>query len=145
MAVAAALVIVTSGAYLATRSLPTATPGEPLTIDESVDTVTRELALAVHHYERAISELEALTRGDRHDVDPALAAGMRDGLDALDRAIAESRQALVRDPTSEPARLSLFDALHRKIDLLQTTALLMSEAGQDQQDGISTTPSGGAS
>jgi hypothetical protein len=45
----------------------------------------------------------------------------------IDSAIAESRAALRAEPQSAPARDSLFDALKRKVALLQDTIALMNE------------------
>jgi hypothetical protein len=48
--------------------------------------------------------------------------------DVLDRAIAESRAAVERDPASVVARESLFQALRQKLGLLQDTIALINDA-----------------
>jgi hypothetical protein len=45
----------------------------------------------------------------------------------MDRAIAESRAALNSEPQNVAARDSLFDALKRKVALLQDTIALMNQ------------------
>ena len=45
----------------------------------------------------------------------------------IDQAIDESRAALKAEPQSTIARDSLFQALRRKVDLLQDTIALMNE------------------
>ena len=46
---------------------------------------------------------------------------LQKNLQVIDQAIAESRAALRSEPQSAPARDSLFDALRRKVTLLQDT------------------------
>ena len=52
---------------------------------------------------------------------------LQKNLHVIDAAIAESRAALRTEPQSAPARDSLFDALKRKVALLQDTIALMNE------------------
>jgi anti-sigma factor RsiW len=125
LAAAAALAYVAAGV---TRV--TVPPDSPGTAAGTFGTVAEELELAVHHYELAIRELQTVTAVDGR-LAPDVAASVQRSLGALDVAIAESRQALQADPASEPARTSLFEALHDKIDLLQATALIVSDSQGD--------------
>ena len=52
---------------------------------------------------------------------------LQKNLQVIDQAIAESRAAFRSEPPSTPARDSLFDALRRKVSLLQDTIALMNE------------------
>ena len=52
---------------------------------------------------------------------------LRKNLEMIDQAIAESRAALRAEPQSTIARDSLFNALRRKLALLQDTVALMNE------------------
>ena len=52
---------------------------------------------------------------------------LQKNLQVIDLAIAESRAALRNEPQSVPARDSLFDALKRKVVLLQDTIALMNQ------------------
>jgi hypothetical protein len=101
----------------------------------SVEAVTAELTLAMQHYQNAISELETIAKTGNGDLDPAVAATVQRNLGVIDQAIAESRDALTTDPASAPARSSLFEALHRKVVLLQTTVALIREMSQGDQSG----------
>ena len=101
----------------------------------SVEAVADELNLAAAHYERALAELEALGKNGDPAVDETLAADVRESLGAIDVAIAESRAALASNPQSEPARDSLFDALRRKITVLQTTVSLINEMRAGDPEG----------
>ena len=102
----------------------------PATIDlagtpHPLDGVAAELDLALHHYERAIAELEIATATIDAELDDDVVQAVRASLATLDRAIAESRSALVSDPANDAARIALFDALRLKIEVLQATALLL--------------------
>jgi hypothetical protein len=127
-AIAATLVAAAALGYIVggrTASTPTAPTAPSPTI--AFETVASELELAVHHYEQAIREFDGVpTAAD--ELGPGVAASVRRSLRALDIAIAESRAALQTDPASEPARISLFEALRRKIDLLQATALIVNDS-----------------
>jgi hypothetical protein len=145
---AAALVLVTAGLYVAQRAQraqpaqqaqPTRS-GAPTqagnaTPAGSVEAVADELNLAAAHYERALAELEAMAKSSASPVDDTVAGDVRESLGAIDLAIAESRAALASNPQSEPARDSLFDALLRKITVLQTTVSLINEMRSGDPEG----------
>ena len=140
---AAALVVVTAGLYVAQRiqqTQPTPSGTAPAQADNaapagSVEAIAGELNLAAAHYERALTELEAMTKTSGSPMDDTIAADVRDSLSAIDLAIAESRAALASNPQSEPARDSLFDALRRKITVLQTTVSLINEMRSGDPEG----------
>lgn len=128
-AIAATVVAATGLAWFAIgigRPDAPGVPPEP-TVAGVPETIAAELELAVGHYERALSDLETAATAGEGALDADIAAVVRSGINTLDRAIAESRGALDADPSSEPARLSLFEALRRKVDLLQTTALIVND------------------
>ena len=68
-------------------------------------------------------------------LDPAVTTALRQNVALVDRAIADSRAALDSNPGSEPARESLFDALRRKVTLLQDTIALVGEMSRGNQAG----------
>jgi hypothetical protein len=139
---AAALVVVTIAAYFVARApLPPEAPGNaPQTA--SVESVAEQLRLAMQHYENAISELETLARSGDGTLDPAIAASLQENIMAIDRAIAESRTALTDNPESQPARESLFEALRRKVGVLQATVTLMNEMRQGNPAGAAEAAAG---
>ena len=57
------------------------------------------------------------------------------GLQIADRSVVESREAVLKDPGSAPARESLFEALRRKVGVLQATVTLMNEMRKGNQTG----------
>ena len=100
-----------------------------------------EFRLAEQHYQNAIAKLEQAARLDQASadqtvaIDPQTAAMLQKNLQVIDQAIAESRSALRSEPQSAPARDSLFDALRRKVGLLQDTIALMNEMRKGNSAG----------
>ena len=95
--------------------------------DDAVQSVEAEFRLAEQHYQNAIAKLEEAAKSDQSTIDPQTAAMLQKNLQVIDQAIAESRAALKTEPQSAPARDSLFEALKRKVTLLQDTIALMNE------------------
>jgi hypothetical protein len=117
-AAAAALVIATASVtYLITSRQPAA---------EMQPVATRPVtAVPVDRlYDREIARLSAIVRERRAALDPATAAVIERNLRVIDRAIAESRAALAKDPASGLLNDQLNIALDRKVELLRTVALL---------------------
>ena len=132
LGIAAALVVVTIGTYIVgTTSAPDSNARGPA----SVETVAEELNLAMQHYERAITDLEALAQSGSDALDPAMAQMLRQNIRTINTAIEESRTALVANPGNGPARDSLFEALRRKVVVLQATVNLMNEMRKGNQVG----------
>ena len=150
VALAATLLVVIGGSlFLMRRSLQGPTPGRtpagapaaasPAAIVSSIES---ELDLAARHYENAIAGLEQVASDGDSPLDPAVMATVRDNLQIIDAAIADSRQALRSDPQSELAQESLFDAFRRKVSLLQDTIALMNEMRKGNQAGATAIASG---
>jgi hypothetical protein len=96
--------------------------------DQSVQgDIAAEFRLAEQHYQAAIAKLEEAAKTDQTWIDPQTAEMLQNNLRVIDQAIAESRAAFHGEPTSAPARDSLFEALKRKVSLLQDTIALMNE------------------
>jgi hypothetical protein len=139
---AAALILVTIGAYFFVREpLPGEGTGNAAA-SGSVESVAEQLRLAMQHYEQAITELETLARTNDGSLDPAIAKTLQDNIRAIDGAIEQSRTALSSSPESEPARESLFEALRRKVSVLQATVTLMNEMRQGNQTGAAEAAAG---
>lgn len=145
---AAALILVTVGTYVVMRleqAPPAAPASQAAATAGSVDVVAQELTLAMQHYDKAIAQLEALAKNDSGQLDPAVAATLQKNLQVVDQAISESRAALASDPTSEPARDSLMEALRRKVTVLEATVALINEMRQGDQEGAARVAGGGSS
>jgi anti-sigma factor RsiW len=106
----------------------------------AVESVEEEFRLAEQHYQNAIAKLEQAAKLDQPGaesgtIDAQTAALLQKNLQVIDQAIAESRAALRAEPQSAPARDSLFDALRRKVALLQDTIALMNEMRKGNSAG----------
>jgi hypothetical protein len=129
--------------FLATRAARSAAAkpaaaGSPA--DLAVQGVEEEFRLAEQHYQNAIAKLEEAAKLDQagsgeNTIDPKTADTLQKNLKVIDQAIAESRAALKSEPLSAPARDSLFDALKRKVALLQDTIALMNEMRKGNATG----------
>jgi anti-sigma factor RsiW len=139
---AAMLVLVTMAVYFVMRPPGGAPASGNAGRDAAVQAVADELQLAMQHYEKAIAQLEALTKNRDSTIDPAVAAMLQKNLTVVDEAIAESRMALASNPESEPARESLFEALRRKVGVLQATVSLMNQMRQGNPAGAADAAAG---
>jgi anti-sigma factor RsiW len=108
--------------------------GNPAAVS-SVEDVENELRQAEQHYESAISRLQQIASSDQQAMDPQVAATLQKNVQVIDQAIAESRAALRAEPTSTPARESLFEALRQKVTMLQDTIALMNEMRKGNSAG----------
>jgi hypothetical protein len=145
LALAASLVSAAgAGIYFAARQPGPAAPAPVTTTatsagnaaaTDSVESIETELRLAEQHYETAIQRMQSIVGSDPDDLDPHVAATLQKNVQIIDQAIAESRAALRSEPTSTPARESLFDALRQKVALLQSTIALMNEMRKGNDAG----------
>ena len=144
---AAALVLVTAGAYFFTRLTAPASPGLSnssvaqqekgnANAPATVETVEQELAKASEHYEKAIAQLEAVTKQDNNALPADAAAKLQVSLALVDKGIAQSRAALASEPQSDPARDSLFAALRQKVEILQQTVALMGAMQRGDRETV---------
>jgi Putative zinc-finger len=141
LAVAAALVIAVGASILVLlpggggpaqqAAQGNATAGDP------VQSLVNEMQLAEQHYQKAIAMLEEAARSDEDVLDPQTAAILKKNLQVIDQAIAESRDALRVEPQSVAASGALFEALKRKVLLLQDTIALMNEIRKGNPAGTS--------
>lgn len=116
-------------------------PGAPTTASAHagdanlVQSVEMELQQADQHYEKALAGLEQVAKEGQGTLDTRTSAVLQKNLGILDQAISESRAALKQQPTNELARTSLFEALQRKVQLLQDTVALINEMRKGNQAG----------
>ena len=150
LAIAASLVLLIGGALYVLRtsrdltsSRPASTqaagspqtPGGNAATADPVQRITEDLTAADQHYESAIATLEQAVTSDDGTIDPQTAAVLKKNLQVIDQAIAESRSALQSEPQSAPARDSLFEALRKKVSMLQDTIALMNEMRKGNSAG----------
>jgi Putative zinc-finger len=77
-----------------------------------------------HVYDQEIAQLERIVHDRRSQLDTATIAVIERNLGIIDRAIAQSREALAKDPRSRFLNDQLNSALDQKVELLRTVALL---------------------
>jgi hypothetical protein len=104
-------------------------------VDDIVQRVEGELKQAEQHYQAALADLDRIAASGNSALDPKVTAALRQNVALVDKAIADSRAALAEEPGNVPARESLFDALRRKVSLLQDTIALVSEMSRGNQAG----------
>jgi hypothetical protein len=92
-----------------------------------VQSIEDHFRIAEQHMQTGIAKLEEAAKAQESQIDAQTAAMLRKNLELIDQAIAESRAALKAEPQSTIARDSLFNALRRKVALLQETVALMNE------------------
>jgi hypothetical protein len=79
-------------------------------------------------YDREISLLDSLVRTRRESLDPETVTIIEHNLKIIDRAIAESRAALAKDPRSPLLTNRLDNVLGSKVELLRTVAFLPTQS-----------------
>jgi hypothetical protein len=137
------VLVVGASVYLLMRATdaPQGSPGATQTAGgnaaavDPVEGVATEFRLAEQHLQNAITKLEEAAKTDDEIIDAQTAAELQKNLQVIDQAIAESRAALGQEPQSTPARDSLFEALKRKVTLLQDTIALMNEMRKGDSAG----------
>lgn len=75
-----------------------------------------------------IEQLQALLRQRRSQLDPATVKVVEDNLALIDAAVAQAKQALLRDPASGFLTRQLDNVLQKKVELLRTVASLPSRS-----------------
>jgi hypothetical protein len=75
-------------------------------------------------YDAAIDDLEGILAARRADLDSSTVRAVEASLRVIDRAIAQARAALLRDPNNPYLNGHLRSTLDRKLDLLRRAAML---------------------
>ena len=112
------------------RDAPTRLTPEPRSAAPGAATAVRNATTpnATSVYDREIASLRRMLETRRDELDTATVRVLEENLSIIDRAIEQSRQALVRDPNSTFLADHLNDALGRKVELLRTATLLQSSS-----------------
>jgi len=77
-------------------------------------------------YDEEIGKLRAIVKERRAQLDPSTVAVLEQSIAVIDSAIAQSRAALAKDPSSGFLATQLNHSLEKKVELLRTAALLPS-------------------
>lgn len=86
-------------------------------------------ALSDPRYDEAIADLEQALAAGRADLDPGTVKILEANLDAIDKAIAQSREALAGDPANVYLNNHLAEARQRKLALLRRATSLVGTKG----------------
>jgi tetratricopeptide (TPR) repeat protein len=86
-------------------------------------------ALADPRYDEAIADLEQALDSGRGELDPKTIEVLEANLDAIDKAIDQSRRALAADPANVYLNNHLADTRQRKLALLRRAAALVGTKG----------------
>jgi putative zinc finger protein len=107
---------------------------------DAVQSGVEDLRKAEQLLQSGVAKLKEGLKAEGSGPDAALPSAVASTLDQnlqiLDQAIAESSSALQKEPQNVAARNSLFDALQRKISLLQDTITLMNEMRKGNAAGV---------
>jgi hypothetical protein len=143
LAIAAALVLAVGLSLYFVLTRNATTPATPATTaagnapaSDAVQSGVEDLQKAEQLLQSGVAKLrEGLGTGDQA-LPAAVASTLDTNLQILDKAIADSSEALQQEPQNVAARTSLFDALQRKISLLQDTITLMNEMRKGNAAGV---------
>ena len=102
-----------------------------------VESAQKDIEAAEQLYTRAIAGLEQAADAQKAQLEPQVAAVLDRNLEVIDEAITESRAAVQSAPQSIVARESLFEALRKKVSLLQDTISLVSDISSGNPVGAS--------
>jgi anti-sigma factor RsiW len=102
-----------------------------------VESAQKDIEAAEHLYSRAIAGLEQVAQAQKSQLEPRVAAMLDRNLEVIDEAISESRAAVRSEPQSTIARESLFEALRKKVSLLQDTIALVGDISSGNPAGAS--------
>ena len=114
-------------------STPQGNAGPAATVQSGVE----DLMKAEQLLQSGVAKLEQGIGSDGQGLPADVAQTLKTNLKILDQAIAESTDAVQKEPGNVAARNSLFDALQRKISLLQDTISLMNEMRKGNAAGVS--------
>ena len=103
---------------------------------DTVESGVEDLRKAEQLLQSGVAKLKEGLGSEEQALPTAVTATLDSNLQILDQAIAESSSALQREPQNVAARNSLFDALQRKISLLQDTIALMNEMRKGSAAGV---------
>ena len=128
-AAAVLLMALSSGlTYFATRPEPAPETSQYVVIGDPEARQASDVAPSLTHYDEEIGQLRAIIADRNAELDSATVATIERSLRVIDDAIAESRDALSRDPGSDFLHEQLDRTLARKVELMRALARMPSRS-----------------
>ncbi len=121
---AAGLALSAVSAALAGAAVHYLGPREPVTALSAPPATAQHVAATAAPYDAAIQELEEVLAARRSELDSGTVHTVEASLRVIDRAIAQARSALARDPNNPYLNGHLRSTLDRKLELLRRAAML---------------------
>ena len=103
---------------------------------DAVQSGVEDLRKAERLLQSGVAKLKEGLGSEDQSLPTDMAGTLDRNLQILDQAITESSDALQKEPQNVAARNSLFEALQRKISLLQDTITLMNEMRKGNAAGV---------
>jgi hypothetical protein len=121
-----ALMVVSGSAVWVLQHGGRATDLPRVAATSDIDPSTLPVALADPRYDEAIADLEQALAAGRSQLDPGTVRVLEASLDAIDKAIDQSRRALATDPANVYLHSHLAEARQRKLALLRRGVALLN-------------------
>jgi tetratricopeptide (TPR) repeat protein len=122
-----ALMVMSGGGVWVLQHGGRATDAPPVAAFASGGDAVAPASLADPRYDEAIADLEQALQAGRADLDPGTVKILETNLDAIDKAIDESRRALAADPANVYLNNHLADARQRKLALLRRATAMVNK------------------
>ena len=125
-----ALMVMSGGGVWVLQHGGRATDAPAVVASEAVSPADGNLvpaALADPRYDAAIADLEQALRAGHADLDPGTIKIIEANLDAIDKAIDQSRRALAADPANVYLNNHLADSRQRKLALLRRATAMVNK------------------
>jgi tetratricopeptide (TPR) repeat protein len=120
-----ALMVVSGGGVWVLNHGGRATELQPVSAQPSVEVLPA--AVSDPHYDEAIADLEQALHDGRGQLDAGTIKVLEANLDAIDKAIDQSRRALAADPANLYLNNHLAEARQRKLQLLRRAAAMVNK------------------
>jgi anti-sigma factor RsiW len=124
-----ALMVVSGGGVWVLQHGGRATALPPVAATSESDPASLPVALADPRYDEAVADLEQALAAGRAQLDPDTVKILEANLDAIDKAIDQSRRALAGDPANVYLHSHLAETRQRKLALLRRGVGLIERKG----------------
>ena len=124
-----ALMVMSGGGVWVLQHGGRATDLPPVAASSTADPALLPVSMADPHYDEAVADLQQALEAGRADLDAETIRILESNLDAIDKAIDQSRRALASDPANVYLHRHLAEARQRKLTLLRRGLDLVGRQG----------------